>query len=48
MAGRREDWNVGLAEDLRDRRSLEEFLLGAIEEEFRFPSILGKLFEPWA
>ena len=37
MARRHEDWNVGLAEDLRDPEFAREFLLGAIEEEVPLP-----------
>jgi DNA-binding phage protein len=33
MARRHEEWNVGLAEDLRDLEFAREFLLGAIDEE---------------
>ena len=32
MARRSRDWNVGLAEDLRDREFAREFLLGAIDD----------------
>jgi DNA-binding phage protein len=32
MARRSEDWNVGLAQDLRDPEFAREFLLGAVEE----------------
>ena len=32
MARRHRDWNIGLAEDLRDREFAREFLLGAIDE----------------
>ena len=48
MARRHEDWNVGLAEDLRDPEFAREFLLGAIDEGFRFRSRLARLFERWA
>jgi DNA-binding phage protein len=32
MARRHRDWNVGLAEDLRDQEFAREFLLAAIDE----------------
>ena len=43
MARRHEDWNVGLAEDLRDSEFAREFLLGAIEEEVPLQVALGKV-----
>ena len=43
MARRHEDWNVGLAEDLRDPEFAREFLLGAIEEEVPLQVALGKV-----
>src|SRR3954465_6905125 len=43
MARRNEDWNVGLAEDLRDPEFAREFLLGAIEEEVPLQVALGKV-----
>jgi hypothetical protein len=48
MTRRHEDWNAGLAEDLRDPKFAREFLLGAIDEEVPLQVALGKLFEPWA
>jgi DNA-binding phage protein len=42
MARRHEDWNVGLAEDLRDPEFAREFLLGAIDEEVPLQVALGK------
>ena len=32
MARRSKEWNIGLAQDLRDPEFAREFLLGAIEE----------------
>ncbi len=43
MARRHEDWNVGLAEDLRDPRFAREFLLGAIDAEVPLQVALGKV-----
>jgi len=43
MARRLEDWNVGLAEDLRDPEFAREFLLGAIDEEVPPQVALGKV-----
>ena len=43
MARRSEDWNVGLAEDLRDREFAREFLLGAIDEGVPLQVALGKV-----
>src|SRR6266699_3031772 len=43
MARRHEDWNVGLAEDLRDPEFAREFLLGAIDEEISLQVALGKV-----
>jgi DNA-binding phage protein len=43
MARRHEDWNVGLAEDLRDPGFAREFLLGAIDEDVPFQVALGKV-----
>lgn len=43
MARRHEDWNVGLAEDLRDREFAREFLLGAIEEGVPLQIALAKV-----
>jgi len=43
MARRHEDWNVGLAEDLRDPEFAREFLLGAIDEEVPLQVALGKV-----
>ena len=42
MARRREDWNVGLAQDLRDPEFAREFLLGAVEEGIAVQVALGK------
>ena len=38
MARRTEDFNVGLARDLRDSKFAREFLLRAVEEGFLFGS----------
>jgi DNA-binding phage protein len=43
MARRHEDWNVGLAEDLRDPEFAREFLLGAIDEDVPLQVALGKV-----
>ena len=43
MARRHEDWNVGLAEDLRDPEFARKFLLGAIDEEVPLQVALGKV-----
>ena len=43
MARRHEDWNVGLAEDLRDRQFAREFLLAAIDEGVPLQVALSKV-----
>lgn len=43
MARRSRDWNIGLAEDLRDREFAREFLLGAIDEGVPLQVALGKV-----
>ena len=43
MARRSEDWNVGLAQDLRDSEFAREFLLGAVEEGVPVQVALGKV-----
>jgi hypothetical protein len=43
MARRHEDWNIGLAEDLRDPAFAREFLLGAMDEEVPLQVALGKV-----
>mgnify|MGYP003395878478 FL=1 len=43
MARRSKDWNVGLAQDLRDPRFAREFLLAAIEEGVSIQLALGKV-----
>ena len=43
MARRHEDWNVGLAENLRDPEFAREFLLGAIDEDVPLQVALGKV-----
>ncbi|MQA29555.1 MAG: DNA-binding protein [Luteitalea sp.] len=43
MARRSEDWNVGLAKDLRDPAFAREFLLAAIDEGVDLQLALGKV-----
>ena len=43
MARRSEDWNIGLARDLRDPEFAREFLLGAVEEGVPVQVALGKV-----
>jgi len=43
MARRHEDWNVGLAESVRDPGFAREFLLGAIDEEVPLQVALGRV-----
>ena len=43
MARRSKDWNVGLAEDLRDQAFAREFLLASIEEGVPLQVALGKV-----
>jgi DNA-binding phage protein len=43
VARRSEDWNVGLAEDLRDPAFAREFLLAAIDEGVDIQVALGKV-----
>ena len=43
MARRSEDWNVGLAKDLRDAAFAREFLLAAIDEGVDLQLALGKV-----
>ena len=43
MARRSKDWNVGLAQDLRDPNFAREFLLAAIEEGVSIQLALGKV-----
>ena len=43
MARRSEDWNVGLAEDLRDAAFAREFLLASIDEGVDLQAALGKV-----
>ena len=43
MARRSEDWNVGLAQDLRDSEFAREFLLRAVEEGTPVQVALGKV-----
>jgi DNA-binding phage protein len=42
VARRSRDWNIGLAEDLRDSRFAREFLLAAIDEGVSVQRALGK------
>ena len=43
MARRSENWNVGLAKDLRDAALAREFLLAAIDEGVDLQLALGKV-----
>lgn len=43
MARRSRDWNVGLAQDLRDKELAREFLLAAIEEGIPVQAALAKV-----
>jgi DNA-binding phage protein len=43
VARRSKDWNVGLAEDLRDQAFAREFLLASIEEDVPLQVALGKV-----
>jgi DNA-binding phage protein len=43
MARRSRDWNVGLAEDLRDQDFAREFLLAAVEEGVPLQAALAKV-----
>lgn len=43
VARRHKEWNVGLAEDLRDREFAREFLLGAIDEGIPLQVALAKV-----
>jgi DNA-binding phage protein len=43
VARRSSDWNIGLAENLRDPEFAREFLLGAIDEEVPLQVALGKV-----
>lgn len=43
MARRSKDWNVGLAEDLRDAAFAREFLLASIDEGVPLQVALGKV-----
>lgn len=43
MAQRSQDWNVGLAEDLRDPKSARVFLLAAMDEGVAIQVALGKV-----
>ena len=43
MARRSRDWNIGLAEDLRDAAFAREFLLASIDEGVPVQAALGKV-----
>jgi DNA-binding phage protein len=43
MARRSKDWNIGLAQDLRDPDFAREFLLAAIDEGVSIQIALGKV-----
>ena len=45
--GRSQDWNVGLAEDLRDPEFAREFLLAATEEDLSIQIALGKVIRAY-
>ena len=45
MARRSKDWNVGLAEDLRDPEFAREFLLAAIDEGVPAGVLTASLYE---
>ena len=48
MARRTEDWNVGLAKDLRDASFAREFLLASIDEGVDLQLALGKVIRAMA
>ena len=43
MARRSRDWNIGLAQDLRNQDFAREFLLAAIDESISIQHALGKV-----
>jgi DNA-binding phage protein len=43
MVRRSEDWNIGLAEDLRDPEFARGFLAGAMEDGIPLQVVLGKV-----
>jgi DNA-binding phage protein len=43
MARRSRDWNLGLAQDLKDAAFAREFLVAAMEEGASLPEALGKV-----
>jgi DNA-binding phage protein len=43
MARRSKDWNIGLAQDLRDPHFAREFLLAAMDEGVSIQIALGKV-----
>jgi DNA-binding phage protein len=43
MARRSKDWNIGLAQDLRDPQFARDFLLASIEEGVSIQVALGKV-----
>lgn len=47
MSRRSEDWNAGLAQELRDPEFAREFLLGAVEESVPVQVALGERPAPW-
>jgi len=48
MARKEKDWNEGLAEDLRNTKFAQKFILAAIEEESLKPqTVLGKVIHAY-
>lgn len=43
MARRSEDWEIGLAEDLRDAKFAREFLMASVDEGVALQVALGKV-----
>jgi DNA-binding phage protein len=43
MVRRSEDWNVGLAEDLRDPEFARGFVIGAMDDGVPLQAVLGKV-----
>lgn len=43
MSRRAKDWNEGLANDLRDPKSVKEFIQAALEEGLPIQVVLGKV-----
>ena len=47
MAKRSNDWNEGLARDLRDPRFAQDFVLAALEEGVSLQQVLGKVIRAY-